>query len=75
MTVEGGVRYERHPNGRVELTSTPRVIRVGLAELLDPVVKVAGNLVTYAGQARYRVRGWDHACHALVCDLESGGVP
>lgn len=67
--VEGDVRFVRHPDGRVEVTQAPKIARVSLAELADPVVTATGNRITFAGAVVYRVRGWEQGSHSLLCDL------
>lgn len=78
--LEGDAVFERHEDGRVEVTRAPARTRISL-ELLacaDPVVfKVSGNLITLGGQVVYRVVGWDNFTKALLVDLveDRRGVP
>lgn len=75
--LEGEVRHTRRDDGGWDLTAIPKVARLRLVRLADPAVVAEGNRVTFAGRAVYRVRGWDHAAHVLICDLveDRGVVP
>lgn len=67
--LEGELVATRHPDGRVEIVSTPPTTLISLEMLVsaDPhVFVVRGHRITLAAQVEYEVTGWDPASHALV---------
>jgi len=67
--LEGEVVCHREADGRVVVVQAPPVARMSLEFLADAdpaVVKVRGDRISLAGQATYRVTGWDSHSHALL---------
>lgn len=69
----------RHADGRVEIHRAPirTLMTLGFLTAADPaVVRVTGSRIELAGQAVYRVIGWDASAAALVAELvDDEGVP
>lgn len=76
--LEGSVDFVRHEDGRMQVLSAPPTTRISL-ELIaeaDPVLlKIRGNVITFAGQVVYRVTAWDTLGKALIAELAEDRRP